>query len=106
MRTVHNYKLQDDYPYILVYQGHAYDISTIGYSDPVAVYYEDEHLYVLTYSIHYGYVSLQEYRISDQAMTRELFVQTDYELAEIIGKNWYDYADITIAKRMQMHLPE
>ena len=116
MRTINNYKIYDEsneqqhagHRYnpasIILYKKKEYTIGA-GTSDHIYVYREDEYLVVLVVNYRMGYAGLEVFDTTSEN-DANVFLSDSQDLEEMIGKNWDDFSEITIAKRLMGYLYE
>jgi hypothetical protein len=81
-------------------------ILSAGDSDSLEFYREGNEVIALSLNTRLGYCGIQVYDETMGEQIGELFVQTDYEIADILGRKGVDLAPMTIAKRLYAHFWE
>lgn len=77
-----------------------------GSSDYTYFWKDKTNYYVLSLNYRLGYVGLTEYnKKGEQTIGGDIFLQTDYELEEILGKNWEDKSPAWIKRVLINYLP-
>ena len=75
-----------------------------GTSDHIGVYERGGLLYVLSRNYGLGYIGLAAYEVNTGEEAGEVFLQNDWDLEEILGKNWEDLSEEEIVQRLDPYL--
>ena len=82
-----------------------------GSQDSIAVFQNDDYLYVLSYSTRMGYVGLRKYLITEPLGTQyeavesgEMFLQDDESIREVLGKRGLDLSERNMVKRLSEYI--
>ena len=75
-----------------------------GSSDDVSVYLDSGLMVVLTVNRSLDYCGIEVFKRDE--MIGEMFLQTDFEISDVLGRKGLDYENITIAKILFNHCME
>lgn len=75
-----------------------------GTSDDIYVYREGDDIYVLTVNDRLGYVGLDIFSGDPAEKAGEMFLQTDYEIEEILGRRGLDLSPPTMIRYMSNYI--
>lgn len=88
---------------ILVHQGRKYNLNA-GLSDKVSVFTRSICVYVLTVNNLLGYIGLDAYMPNEPEPINTIFLHTDDQITESLGRRWEQLSPRTIAERLVEYL--
>lgn len=88
---------------ILVHQGRAYYLNA-GLSDKVYVFTKSICIFVLTVNRHLGYIGLDAYMPNEPDPINTVFLHSDDQITECLGRRWEQLSPRTIAERLVEYL--
>ena len=115
MKTIHNYKITHEGienqikagrynpSRVIIYKNHSFLIGA-GNADDISVFQEGDDLLILSINYRLEYIGLEIFNLKSFAQYGEMFLQSNYEIDEIIGKKAFDLSPMTIAKRMSNYI--
>ncbi len=88
---------------ILVQQGREYYLNA-GLSDKVYVFTKSICIYVLTVNRLLGYIGLDAYMPNERDPINTVFIHSDHQITECLGRRWEQLSPRTIAERLVEYL--
>jgi hypothetical protein len=88
---------------ILEYEGRRYFLNA-GTSDKVHVFTRSIYLFVLTINRSLGYMGLDAYVPLEDEPINSIFLHSEYQMKEYLGKNWNRMTPDTLASRLTEYL--
>lgn len=88
---------------ILDYEGRTYYLHA-GLKDKVHVFTRSIYFFVLTTNIPLGYIGLDAYMPNEQDPINTIFLHSDYQITDYLGRNWKQMSSVTMAQRLADYL--
>ncbi|GFE57404.1 hypothetical protein [Geobacter sp. AOG1] len=84
---------------VLEHQGKSYLLHA-GFRDKVHVFTKSICLYVLTINRTLGYIGLDAYMSSEPDPINTIFLHSEYQITDVLGRKWEHMTPRTIASRL------
>jgi hypothetical protein len=88
---------------ILEYEKRNYKLNA-GTSDKIHVFTRSIYLFVLTINRFLGYIGLDAYVPLEEEPINTIFLHSDYQIKELLGKHWKQMTPETLATRLTEYL--
>jgi hypothetical protein len=88
---------------VLDYEGRTYFLNA-GLKDKIHVFTRSIYVFVLTTNISLGYIGLDAYMPYEQDPINTIFLHSEYQFSDYLGRNWRQLSAGTIALRLSNYL--
>lgn len=88
---------------VLDYEGRTYFLHA-GLKDKIHVFTRSIYVFVLTTNITLGYIGLDAYMTCEQDPINTIFLHSEYQFSDYLGRNWKQLSASSIAKRLSNYL--
>lgn len=88
---------------VLEYGGRSYYLNG-GMKDRIHVFSRSIYLFVLTINTPLGYIGLDAYMPNEEDPINTIFLHSDYQLTDYLGRNWKQMSAGTMARRLADYL--
>ena len=88
---------------MLEYEGKDYRLNS-GTSDTIHVFTRSIYLFVLTLNRSLGYMGLDAYVPNDDEPINTIFLHSEHQIRELLGRNWNQMTPETLAIRLTEYL--
>jgi hypothetical protein len=88
---------------MLDYEDRSYKLNS-GTSDKIHVFTRNIYLFVLTINRSIGYIGLDAYVSLEEEPINTIFPHSDYQIRELLGRNWNQMTPQTLATGLTEYL--
>lgn len=88
---------------VLDYEGKIYFLNA-GLKDRIHVFSRSIYLFILTINNSLGYIGLDAYIPNEQDPINTIFLHSDYQITDYLGRNWKQMSTVTMAHRLADYL--
>lgn len=88
---------------VLDYEGRTYFLHA-GLKDKIHVFTRSIYFFVLTTNISLGYIGLDVYMPNQQDPINTIFLHSEYQISDYLGRNWKQLSAGSIAQRLSNYL--
>lgn len=88
---------------VLDYEGRKYFLHA-GLKDTIHVFTRSIYLLVLTTNLSLGYIGLDAYTPNEQDPINTIFLHSEYQITDYLGRNWKRMSAVTMAHRLADYL--
>ena len=88
---------------MLEYENRTYKLNS-GTSDTIHIFTRSIYLFVLTLNRSLGYMGLDAYVLLEEEPINTIFLHSEYQLRELLGRNWNQMSPETLSIRLTEYL--